>query len=64
MPTDATSYGMVCVSQPKDSREPHPCPVCGGGLVPLRGSWRCGRCAFVVCVGCEAGYGGSQPEED
>jgi hypothetical protein len=29
------------------------CPMCGGGLVPLRGQWRCSRCYFTLCVGCE-----------
>ena len=30
------------------------CPVCNGLLVPLRGSYRCVRCLFTLCVGCEA----------
>jgi hypothetical protein len=30
------------------------CPVCSGPLVPLRGNYRCGRCFFSLCVGCEA----------
>jgi hypothetical protein len=33
------------------------CPVCGGGLVPLRGQWRCSRCFFALCVGCEVVLG-------
>jgi hypothetical protein len=32
-----------------------PCPICGGGLVPLRGTWRCARCSFLLCVGCDPG---------
>jgi hypothetical protein len=30
-----------------------PCPVCGGPLIPLRGQYRCSRCLFSLCVGCE-----------
>jgi hypothetical protein len=30
------------------------CPLCQGGLVRLRDAYRCGRCSFVICVGCEA----------
>jgi hypothetical protein len=29
------------------------CPVCGGVLLPLRGTCRCTRCAFSLCVGCD-----------
>ncbi len=29
------------------------CPVCSGLLVPLRGTYRCARCYFSLCVGCE-----------
>ncbi len=30
-----------------------PCPVCGGVLVPLRSTWRCLRCHYSLCAGCE-----------
>ena len=30
------------------------CPVCNGQRVPLRGAYRCSRCMFILCVGCEA----------
>jgi hypothetical protein len=30
------------------------CPLCNGPLVPLRGDYRCSRCLFHLCVGCEA----------
>jgi hypothetical protein len=33
-----------------------PCPVCGGALVPLRGHFRCSRCFFSACAGCEADH--------
>lgn len=29
------------------------CPACGAALVPLRGQWRCSRCYFMLCAGCE-----------
>jgi hypothetical protein len=29
------------------------CPVCNGVLVPLRDQYRCSRCFFTLCVGCE-----------
>jgi hypothetical protein len=31
------------------------CPVCTGLLVPLGGLWRCSRCYFTLCEGCEGG---------
>jgi hypothetical protein len=30
-----------------------PCPVCTGFLVYLRGGFRCSRCCFTLCEGCE-----------
>jgi hypothetical protein len=36
-----------------------PCPACGGGLIELRGFWRCPRCRYRICEGCEGGYGDS-----
>jgi hypothetical protein len=29
------------------------CPFCDGVLVPLRGEYRCMRCCFRICPGCE-----------
>lgn len=29
------------------------CPVCGATLVPMRGQYRCSRCYFALCPGCE-----------
>jgi hypothetical protein len=31
-----------------------PCPLCGGRLDPTRGSFRCSRCQFAICEGCES----------
>jgi hypothetical protein len=31
-----------------------PCPACSGPLLELRGLYRCTRCYFTLCVGCEA----------
>jgi hypothetical protein len=53
MPVEATT----CDATPAGDSRPrgdHPsCPVCGGGLIPLRGNWRCGRCSFALCAGCD-----------
>jgi hypothetical protein len=32
---------------------PAHCPVCNGVLIPLRGNYRCARCYFSLCAGCE-----------
>jgi hypothetical protein len=37
------------------------CPVCAGPLVPLRESYRCCRCFFTLCAGCEAPVLGAGP---
>jgi hypothetical protein len=29
------------------------CPFCEGDLVPVRGAYRCVRCCFSICPGCE-----------
>jgi hypothetical protein len=44
---------VACVPEGRGSGQA--CPMCGGGLVPLRGAWRCSRCYFALCVGCEMG---------
>jgi hypothetical protein len=46
-PADEQSGGSVSACGPA------PCPVCDGALVPLRGQYRCARCSFTVCAGCE-----------
>ena len=39
----------------RDAKEGQPCcPVCLGGLIPQRGAWRCVRCGFSLCVGCDS----------
>ena len=38
--------------EPATNRQPC-CPVCNGALVELRGQYRCSRCYFTLCVGCE-----------
>jgi hypothetical protein len=30
------------------------CPVCSGPLVLLRDHYRCARCCYSVCAGCDA----------
>jgi hypothetical protein len=39
--------------QHDDPAGPSACPVCGSGMVPLRGLLRCSLCGFVFCEGCE-----------
>jgi hypothetical protein len=39
------------------SRTGQGCPACGAALIPLRGQWRCSRCYFMLCVGCEPAVG-------
>jgi hypothetical protein len=29
------------------------CPVCSGSLVPLHNFYRCSRCSYHICAGCE-----------
>ena len=59
MPTDQSqTVSLTC--EPPSSRPAQPCPACGAALVPLRGQWRCSRCYFTWCAGCEA-VGGHEP---
>jgi hypothetical protein len=44
------------IQEPAPSRQPC-CPACSGALVELRGQYRCTRCYFTLCVGCEAAEG-------
>lgn len=29
------------------------CPVCSGALIPLRNLYRCARCYYSACAGCD-----------
>lgn len=40
------------VPQPEPPALP-PCPCCGGPVEPLRGQFRCSRCAFMLCLECD-----------
>jgi hypothetical protein len=42
---------LSCTASTND-RTPS-CPMCGGVLVPTREAWRCSRCYFSLCEGCE-----------
>ena len=64
MPVDATIREAAHGSDHSAQGELYPCPVCGGGLIPLRGTWRCGRCSFVLCVGCDPGLYCPAPHAD
>ena len=30
------------------------CPICNGPLILLSRCYRCARCSFAICIGCEA----------
>jgi hypothetical protein len=52
-------------SEKRTGGDCHPCPCCGGTLVPMRGTMRCGRCAFTLCFGCDPVMGGADaPQAD
>jgi len=59
--------GSPCTNQPPDapSSGPPPCPVCAGPLIPLRDQYRCTRCFYSFCAGCENpdGYGAGGAED-
>ncbi len=47
---ESTRTATPTQSQPR-------CPVCNGPLFPLRDSYRCARCSYSLCVGCETQQG-------
>jgi hypothetical protein len=47
-PAECLGYAVPPDPQPR-------CPVCGGCFLPVRHSWRCCRCLFSLCDGCEGG---------
>jgi hypothetical protein len=52
MPLDQSEreYSLTCTIS---SNTMPKCPACGGMLVPMRSAWRCSRCYFSLCAGCE-----------
>jgi hypothetical protein len=55
MTSEPTVQSVPSLGEPVMTSSAPPCPMCGGGLVPLRGLWRCSRCYFALCAGCEPG---------
>ena len=53
MPLNQSACEHSTTCDPRPSSGAPPCPVCGGALMPLRGVWRCTRCLFTLCAGCE-----------
>ena len=53
MPLDCTVCETARMNEEPARREGQACPFCGGVLIPLGAAWRCGRCGFALCVGCE-----------
>lgn len=37
--------------------QPRACPACAAPMLPLRGQYRCSRCYFTFCIGCEQDSG-------
>ena len=57
----------VAASHAEPSPEPAagpPCPLCNGQLVPLHGAYRCARCSFILCAGCETSPSCGTPPDD
>ena len=53
MEATTKTYRQATVpTTPKPSNARH-CPVCGGPCHPLGGAWRCTRCRFSLCDGCD-----------
>jgi hypothetical protein len=63
MPAESTIQPAACVCQAPATSAAPSCPMCGGGLVPMRGTWRCSRCYFALCAGCEPGSGYEATEQ-
>jgi hypothetical protein len=57
MTSEPTVQPVSCLCEAPVAGGVVPCPMCGGGLVPLRGQWRCSRCYFSLCAGCEPSLG-------
>jgi hypothetical protein len=51
----ATESTPALSSQEPPATACPPCPVCSGPLVCLRNQYRCSRCYYCFCVGCEDG---------
>lgn len=45
----------VTTEESQDTRWPPSCPICGGQLTEARTLWRCPRCNYSLCEGCEGG---------
>jgi hypothetical protein len=52
-----TTHPLWQEREPAGSGTPPPpvCPLCAGRLVPLRDHYRCARCLYSACPGCEPG---------
>ena len=52
--TYPTTVSQDTVRDETPAAQPPCCPVCSGPLVELRGQFRCTRCFYTMCVGCES----------
>lgn len=46
---------QTATSETPELKHPPACPVCGGILIESRSLWRCTRCSYSLCEGCEGG---------
>lgn len=59
----SSTLGTGRASEGQTERRPT-CPLCNGVLIPLRESYRCSRCQFMLCKECEGGPFEELPERD
>ena len=48
----------VTAAETQEVARPPACPACGGVLTEARSLWRCPRCSYSLCEGCEGGEAG------
>lgn len=53
MQISTPSSPEIAVKDRIESVSPPLCPVCSASLVPMHHSYRCLRCSYHFCVGCE-----------
>jgi DNA-directed RNA polymerase subunit RPC12/RpoP len=53
MRIDTPSSPEIAVKERIESDCPSRCPMCSALLVPLHNSYRCSRCSYHFCLGCE-----------
>lgn len=54
MQIHSTTSHEIVPSENRATACPACCPLCNGSLVRLHNSYRCSRCRYYLCAGCEA----------